>query len=372
MSVPNGTPGAGGSESTAYDHLLVGQIAVPDDSPEAQLFAEGRSAESDDTAGDQSAAGNETSGDETLSDDTTSSDDAGEGSDQETQGAGEGDPDAAADAEDLAQYPERLRERFKSLNRDERRELYEYAESQVAPKLEQKYEDDRKAADDLKVKADADEAERARIRGTFGKFVGAEDIEIKDDDGNVVGLKPSHQQIERLLTTRNGEDILDEKYGMSRADALEWKDELEERRGVIEAVSSHFDDQAWGKVAMKLQAGLKAIEGIDPDAIVNGANGPDEVIARLHSTLSAQFERKLADQKDGYEKRIRLLSANGEALKGQAAAGTGKRLETGGMTGSPGGEMTLDEYRRLTPEQQGKLTPQQIDRFTQRLATARR
>lgn len=376
MSVPSGTPGA--DVPGPMDHVLVGAVAVPEGSPEALAFAgDGDTAASDDLAGDQSAAGHEDEGGQSLSDDGASTEDAA-ATDREYDEADRVDAataEATADEADLAQYPERLRERFKSLTREERRELYEYAEGRVRPKLQEEHEADRQRAEDLKRKADEDEAERTSIRQKFGHHFGETDgdIELKDRDGNVVATRPNYAELTRLLGSRNGEDVLDDKYGMSLLEAHDWKDELEGRRELIPGLARHFDDQAWAKTAWKLSEGLKRVEGIDADAMVRDANGVDEVVERLATTLSGRYEKQLADQKKSYEDRIRTLTLNGEALKGQAAAGSSRRLETDGRTGGGAdGEMTLEQYQRLSPEQAAKLPAAVIDRMTQKLTAGRR
>lgn len=374
MSVPSGASGAADVPGP-MDHMLIGQVAVPEGSPEALALAGGgEAAVSDDLAGDQAAAGHEDEDERSLSDDVESTEDA------DGEGAGDDGTELSAaerraDAEDLAQYPERLRERFKDLSREERRVLYEYAEERVRPKLAESLEAERQRAAELKAKADAEEAERTAIRDKFGRHFGEVDgdIEIQDRQGNVVARRPSYAEVTRLLLSRDGDDVLDEKYEMSRVEAQDWKDELESRRELIPGLARHFDDQAWAKTAYKLSEGLKRIEGIDPDRMVDGASGVDEVLVRVATDISGRYEKQLADQKKSYEDRIRALTLNGEALKGQAAAGSSRRLETGGRTGGGGdGELTLDEYRRLTPEQQMKLSPAVIDRMTAKLTASRR
>lgn len=357
------------------DHVLIGQVAVPEGSPEALAFAgDGESVVSEGAAGEQPAAATEDAGGDGLSGDPIETEGAG-GDERSTTEGTELSADERADAEDLTQYPERLRERFKSLSRDERRELYEFAEQRVEPKLREKQETEREETERLRREAAEAETERATIRDKFGRHFGESDgdIEIKDrKTGEVIATKPSYAEVTRLLSARNGDDILDEKYGMSRDEAFEWQEDLEDRREMIPGLARHFDDQAWAKTSYVLSQSLKAVEGIDPDALVNSSAHVGEVVQKLESTLRQRYEKKLADQERSYEDRIRTLSLNGEALKGQAAAGSSRKLETDGRTGGGGdGEMTLDQYRRLTPEQHRKLPSAVIDRMTQKMTGGR-
>lgn len=240
------------------------------------------------------------------------------------------DTDGTGTDEDLSQYPERVQAAWKKLSRSERAAVRADAERSAAEKTQA----DRIRADELQKQADEQAAKIAEVRGRNAKYIGLEPV--KREDGSEL---PSYDEITRLLKARGGDDVLEDKYGLSRDEAQEQLATWDERRTLLDGNQDWFDTQAWRKLSYHTIQGLKRVEGIDPNAVMAGIQSPDQVIDRVVSHLNAKHEADLAAQKKGYEARIDSLTKNGSAVAGRALAAT-LRTPDGGGRGGSGAQMT--------------------------------
>jgi hypothetical protein len=272
--------------------------------------------------------------------DTSSQETAAEGSDEQgsdEQATAEAEAAAAAeDAADLEQYPESVRDRFRALDRAERKALYEHAETRARQQIETA----NARAAELKAAADARQAEIDKILASQGKYVGNAPIEIRWDDGTVTE-GPTYDELVTLSSTRSGREQLLNKYGLDEAGTEVQRARIEENRAMLGASAQLLEDGAWSSVAAKFKTGLEQVEGINPDDMVADASGPDDVIVRLARTLNERHAREVTTLKQGYEDRITALTENAEGLKGRALAGSSRQMATGGRTGGGSSTSTL-------------------------------
>ncbi len=276
-----------------------------------------------------------------------------------TDGVAEGsetvDAEAAADAADLEQYPEAVRESFKSLKPAERKSLYEQAEARI----EEKIRTERERNDKLEADNKAREAKRQEIRAKAGRFVGAEAQTVKAPDGSDK-LLPAYDELVKLSTTRAGRDTLYEKYGLDEDATERQRAEWDERHEMIQSVATELDDQAWGKLDVSLRAGIKS-KGLDPDAILASAQSPGDIVSQLVDHLEGKHAAEKKKLTDDYEGRIGLHTKNAEAMRGQVVGATSRQLATGGRTSGGAGELTLESFRALPPDQRQKMRREQSD-----------
>lgn len=238
------------------------------------------------------------------------------------------DAAAAADDADLQSYPESVREQFKNLTSEQRKSLYEHAESRVSEKIQR----ERERNDRLEADRKAAEARAAEIRAKTGKFVGAEAQTVTLPDGTEQKL-PAYDDLVRLLQTRRGRDTLYDQYGLDEDAAESWKAQWEQNGGMIDAVADHFDNRSWTKIDASLRDGIKQA-GYDPADVLSGASSPQQVIAQLTERLKADHEAAIKKLSDGYEGRITALTANQEGMRGKVLAATARGLAEGGRSAS--------------------------------------
>lgn len=253
-------------------------------------------------------------------------------------GDDDGSTVAAGDGgdEDLTDFDEKVKAALKGLGRDVRGRLYQHFEGRA----EDKVKTVQATAEQLQRERDEAAQKTAEIRSRNARFIGLETV--KDADGREI---PSYDEIERLLKVRGGDDVLEDKYGLSRDEAQERIEVWDERREMLEGNQDWFDTQAWGKLSYFTLQGLKRVEGLDPDALMAGIKTPDQVIDKLvlHLTTKHQAEKDALVKR--YEARLKGHSLNEEALKGKAAAGSLPQLETGGRSGG-GRAMTRERVER--------------------------
>lgn len=252
----------------------------------------------------------------------------------------------AEDRQDLEQYPESVRDRFKSLKPAERRALYEHAETNARAQIEAA----NKRAAELQQAEDARQAQIQAVLDSQGKFVGTKPIDLTQADGTIVP-GPTYDELSTALRSRRGRDQLWEKYGLQEDTAEAVLQELDNRREMLDGSVKLMDDAAWGKLALRFKAGLEAIPEIDADAMVAGAAGPEEVIARLSAAKDEKHAREMAAVKRDYEGRIGTTNVNAEALRGRVVAAESRKLPTGGRTGGGSVLSEIDRLQQENPEE---------------------
>ena len=267
-----------------------------------------------------------------------------------TAAADDTSADGVSDDEaDLAQYPEAVRPELKAISPAGRKALYEQVEKYIEPRAEARVEArlkaERERADTLAATAAAEQAERDRILATQGKYVGAEATEINDEYGIRPG--PTFDELNELMGTRAGRDELWEKFQLDEAGSERHKASLVGARAMLASSARLMDDNAWGKLAGHVKAALEKIPGVDPEAIVAGANGPQEWLPRLVGHLEERHQREKTVMQRGYEERLGAHTENAEGLRGRVIAAESRRLPTGGRTG---GGSALSVLQRLKDE----------------------
>jgi hypothetical protein len=300
-----------------------------------------------DTSAAEITAGESTGAPEAIASSEDSQDSLPEGADTDDEAAASARA-AAEDQADLEQYPEAVRERFKALDRAERKALYEHAEQNAKRLIESANE---RAARAEAARREADERAKA-VRETQGKFTGITPIELVDQDGKPYD-GPTYDELTTLLGTRRGRDELETRYGLSEGTAEAVKAELDTRRGMLDSAAGHFDEQSLLKRAQELHDGLQGINGVDPDACVDGVTpqngGLREVLRRAVAQLEVRHTREMDAQKRDYEARLTNHALNAEGMRGRVAAAEGRRLPTGGRTGA-GAVTQSAELARLAKE----------------------
>lgn len=222
--------------------------------------------------------------------------------------------------------PPKLKEIRSKLSRSEYGALMEHVEARAAERLKEATE----AAERAQAAADAREAAVAEVRAKRGAFVG--EVEGTREDGTPI---PTYSELNRLLTTRNGDDVLDEKYGMSRHEALELKEEWDARRDMLGGAMDDFRTDAWLEMGRMLAVAV-ADNGLDIDRVWRGVSKASDVVTNVVATLRADHEREVAALRKDYEGRLRAATANGTAVAARTAARTMPTPETGGR-GDVGG-----------------------------------
>ncbi len=329
MAVPHDTPGAGDGtqvvaeaiEDTSSTSAAVDVQAASDPTPEAAATAGGEAEEP--TGGTETAV-------------ATAEDDA-----------------------DLAQYPEAVREQFKSLTPAQRKSLYEQAEARV----EEKIRTERERNDKLEAERKQQDERRKEIRTRTGKFVGLEGQTIELPNGNQITL-PSYDELVQKSQTQRGRDELSSKYGMHEDDAEFWRFIYDWNRDSLDASAEVLDDRAWGKLDQSLKDGMRA-EGLDPDRILDGAQNPHDIVRQLVGHLKGEHDAVVKKLTTDYEGRIHGLNLNAEGMRGQLVGATSREPLPGGRT-SAGGEMTLAAFRALPLEERKAMrrdNPSLVDRL---------
>lgn len=372
MFVPNGTPGA--ETPGPMDAMLVGPVSVPEGSPEALLFG----------AGSESPVKEQPSVDETPQAPTdepiAASDDAGTDPQTITEPV---EPEAAPivesvdtpdpeDEADLLTYPEAVRERFKKIPRADRRAFWEHAGA--AKQAEVDAANARSA--EIKRQQDADAAEAQRILESQGKYVGEVPIELPDGNGGTI-KGPTFNELQSLLSSgQDGRNELWTKYGLDEDVAIAKRNELQRARSMLASTATHMEQQAWGKTAFRFKTGLVALVGSEAEAnaIVDGAGGPEGVLARLGerhqreiAAVEDRHQRERAVERKNYQDRIDALAENQDGMAGKVLAATNRDPATGGRSaGGDTGELTLERYQRMSPEEAAKVPRSEIDRLTSR------
>lgn len=251
--------------------------------------------------------------------------------------------DDAADDAPEDDEPDDLKDSLKKLSRTERRKLYEHAEAKAAEKLQTQTAE----AERIRAEQDAANARTQEIRQKSGKFIGVEPTTTPDGRD-----LPAYAELERLIKSRDGYRILDEKYGLSEDEAKSQLEEWDSRREMLAASAQIFDDQSWARLGHLLEQGLKAIDGVNPAEIVKGATGPHDVINRLHASLTTRHQAEVAALRKDFEGRLKAATANGTAVAAKNAARTLPQPETGGR-GSAGGSRiyTTSEIDAMTSKE---------------------
>lgn len=320
MSVPNGTPGAETSGLTSGDSAVTAE-----GTEQIQAVAEGEH-----VTGGPAPEGSVEPGD-AQSDDSQATAESGD----DSEAPAEADATAAAaDQADLERYPESVRERFKTLKPAERRALYEHAETNAREQIE--------AANKRTAELQAAEAERqAQIQAvldTQGEFIGTKPIKMADfgltEENGFPPEGPTYDELVSLMGTRGGRAKLADTYGLNDVNAEWLRTNLERGRNMLGSSAKFIEDNAWNTLAVRFKAGLEAIPEIDAEALVAGATGPEDVIARFSAAKDERHGREMAALRRDFEGRIKALDVNGEAMKGRVVAAESRRLPTGGRTGS--------------------------------------
>jgi hypothetical protein len=245
----------------------------------------------------------------------------------------------AADAADLAQYPESVREDFKALAPEKRKALYEEAEKRAEARITE----NRQRLEKLEAERKAQEERRAAIRARTGKHTGDEAQTIKLPNGNEIEL-PSRDEMENLSKTQRGRDELRTKYGLDEDRTEFWLFVLDQNREALDASAEYFDDVAWVKLDKNLRDGIKEELGVEPDTILSNAKSPRDVV----KGIVGHFQSQIAQLKKEHEARATALNANAEGLRGRALAGSARELPSGGRSaGTAGHIFTREELGRM-------------------------
>jgi hypothetical protein len=255
---------------------------------------------------------------------------------------------AADDQADLETYPESVRDYLKGIPQEHRKTLHEhFGQRERERMLEEKQRAD--AAEAITREA---EAKAQGVRASQGKFLGLTPIDLTDSEGNVVP-GPTYDELTTALQTRRGREGLWDTYSLEEATAEAVLTELNQRREMLNSSAQHFEDGAWGQLAARFKAGLEAINGVDADAAVAGATGPEEVLARVAASLEDRHGREMAAMRRDYDGRIDALTVNTEGMKGRVVAAESRRLATGGRTGGGAALTTLERLKAEagSPEQ---------------------
>jgi hypothetical protein len=296
---------------------------LPTEAELAGTATPGNDADTGRPADDTAARGSNDDGTTPTTDDEATS---GQGDEDVTASDGAVDAGGSDDEADLAQYPEKVREAFRNLSRSTRKALYAEAEERARESV--KVERDR--ADQLERDRLADEAKREQVRAAQGKYIGLEPTTT--EDGRPL---PSYDELVNLLTSRGGFRTLADKYGLSEDDAREQKAVWDERRDMLGSAADHLEDTAWSKLGKLLRTGLQGVEGIDPEAIVSGAQGPHDVVARLAKSITDRYEAREAKLVKDYEARLDTLRLNKGAEQVRSTARTPAPTTGGRSAGGP-------------------------------------
>lgn len=270
---------------------------------------------------------------------------------------------AAADAADLAQYPEALRddELFKSLSPAKRKAMYEHAEKHVEDRITR----ERERNDKLEADRKAQEARQRELTGKIGQFVGAEAQTYELPDGATVTVPPYDEMV-TLSRTQRGRDTLLEKYGLDTANTEFWVSVLDRNR----EMGAVLNDANWATLDGNLRDGLRS-NGFDPDVILKDARSGHDIISQLTSHLKAEHAAEIKKLTSEHEAQLGARDANAEGMRGRVLAATAREMPTGGRSGA-GGEppLTSQAYRAMTYEQRQQLrsTPEGRARIDEMMA----
>lgn len=297
-----------------------------------------------------------------TSSDTDTSIDAAESDDEQATAEAEAAV-TAEDARDLEQYPESVRERFKTLKPSERRALYEHAETNARAQVE--------AEREARQRVEQAEAERqAKVQAILdsqGAFVGARPVKLRGQDGQTFD-GPTYDELDRSLKTRVGRQQLWDRYGLDEDQAEATLTELDERRAMLDGSANVIEQGVTARVALRFKAALEAVNGVNADEIVAGADSQGQdaaavIVQRLVATLEERHSREMTALKRDYDGRIDAHTANEEGMRGRVTAAEARRLPTGGRSGSTATRKSVRE--RLIEEAGG------IERFSENAAQGR-
>lgn len=230
--------------------------------------------------------------------------------------------DTPTDAETDDAEPEELKDVLKGLSRSQKGKVLQHYQGLAATRLQEAQEIENKARAD----SDARESQLAEIRSKRGSFIG--EVEGKREDGTPI---PTYQEIGRLLTTRGGDDVLEDKYGLSRDEALELKDSWDERRAMLDGSLDDFRTEAWVEAGKQVATSV-ASSGLPIDAIWKDVKGIGDVVPSVVAHLTSRHQAEVASLKKDYEGRLRAATANGTASAARTAAKSLPTPETGGRS----------------------------------------
>jgi hypothetical protein len=239
--------------------------------------------------------------------DAAHSDPEGEGTDQTETG------DDPTETETSDDEPEELKDTLKGLTRAAKGKVLSHYRGLAEKTLKEAQE----IADRTKADNDAREAKAQEIRQSRGKYIG--EVESQREDGTPV---PTYKELERLLTTRGGDDILDDKFGLSRDEALDLKGSWDERKAMLDGSLDDFRTEAWVEGGKKLAASV-ATAGLPIEQVWKGVKGIEDVVPNVVRHLE-------------HESRLRAATANGPAVAARTAAKTLPQPETGGRGDASG------------------------------------
>lgn len=255
------------------------------------------------------------------------------------------DPDAELSEEDnaadLQQYPEQLHDLLRGHSRAERKAIFEAAEQRVEPRLQEKYQADRERAAQLEA---ADAARQAQQRAALEK-VGRYTGDVPKAEG-----EPTYDDLDQLTRRRDYQGLANR--GLDMDSALATLADWDERRGLITNMSTHFAELAYAKTGALMRGQIEQL-GYDWDTVINGAAGPEDIVARIVTNERTVASEKAAAIEKSYELKLKALSENGQALAGRAAGRT-PAPESGGRSGNGSirtwtndeiANMTLEQYR---------------------------
>lgn len=243
--------------------------------------------------------------------------------DEPTEPVTEGD-DQTTDTEDedprAADLPDDLKEILKTVPRSKRGAFIKHFEGKAATR----HEEAQKIEDRNREEAASREATAREIREKQGTFIG--EVESQDENGRPL---PTYKEMERLLKVEDGDDILDDKWGLSPAEAKKQLRVWDQRKAMLDGSVDHFRDEAWVETG-KLIATSVAKNGLPIEQVFRGVQNAGDVVTNLVNHFKAENERALAKQRTDYESRLKAATSNGTATAAKTVARTHPTAETGG------------------------------------------
>jgi hypothetical protein len=296
---------------------------------------------------------------------------------EETQEAGGQEPTETTPPDPKSERAERRRQRIL----DEYRASPEYQEE-----LNKSREADRQAAELERQQAaerEQREAQERAAREHFNQSVGEYLGNVKAEGSE----KPLFDHLTETIAAAEARKseladaiaAADDPYDDEAEQASEELKQVNARlaqakadKAVLERnrnMAGKLNDLAWESIATDYSAVLEfpelaALSDEEKAAIARPSSLRDG-LARIRTALlagaSTTHEQQIAEIKAAHATEIKALNADREALRARAG-GAAAGVETRGTAASSGG-MTLDRYRRLTPEQQADVKPEDIDRM---------
>lgn len=239
------------------------------------------------------------------------------------------DPTPADAGED--DEPEALKDILKGLTRSQKGTVLQHYRGLA----EQRHQAAAEIEDRNRADAAAREAQAAEIRSKRGAYIG--EVEGKREDGTPI---PTFSELERLLTTPGGDDVLDDRYGLSVREAQDQLQVWRDARSMLDGSLDDFRTEAWVEGGRKL-AGSVASAGLPIDAIWKDVKGIEDVVPSVVAHLKAEHAAEIASLKKEHDSRLKAATANGTAQAARTAARTLPQPETGGRGDAGGARIYL-------------------------------